>query len=327
MIKVSNESKVGALAAIAITLLILGFNFLKGKNVFQKKSTNYVVFSKTEGLNISDPIKINGLRVGAVEAMTEKDADLTGIIVSFHLIRELNIPKDSYCKISSSPLGSGAILITLGNSTEFLKDGDTIKGIDSKSMMENISESINPTIENVNRTINSLDSTIKKIGNIFDENANRNIGLMIKELSQSSIRLNAMLKPGTGSLAKTMENIEGVTNNLEHNNDSITAIINNITKVSNDLSKAQLDKSITTLSSAAENLNLILGSIKDGKGTMGMIMNDKKLYENLNGTANSLNILLQDFRLHPKRYVQFSVFGKKDKTQPLMSALPDSLNK
>jgi phospholipid/cholesterol/gamma-HCH transport system substrate-binding protein len=285
MIKVSNESKVGALAAIAITLLILGFNFLKGKNVFQKKSTNYVVFSKTEGLNISDPIKINGLRVGAVEAMTEKDADLTGIIVSFHLIRELNIPKDSYCKISSSPLGSGAILITLGNSIEFLKDGDTIKGIDSKSMMENISESINPTIENVNRTINSLDSTIKKIGNIFDENANRNIGLMIKELSQSSIRLNAMLKPGTGSLAKTMENIEGVTNNLEHNNDSITAIINNITKVSNDLSKAQLDKSITTLSSAAENLNLILGSIKDGKGTMGMIMNDKKLYENLKGTA------------------------------------------
>jgi phospholipid/cholesterol/gamma-HCH transport system substrate-binding protein len=97
--------------------------------------------------------------------------------------------------------------------------------------------------------------------------------------------------------------------------------------VSNDLSKAQLDKSIATLSSAADNLNLILGSIKDGKGTMGMIMNDKKLYENLNGTANSLNILLQDFRLHPKRYVQFSVFGKKDKSDPLMSPLPDSLNK
>jgi phospholipid/cholesterol/gamma-HCH transport system substrate-binding protein len=327
MIKVSNESKVGALAAIAITLLILGFNFLKGKNVFQKKSTNYVVFSKTEGLNISDPIKINGLRVGAVEAMTEKDADLTGIIVSFHLIRELNIPKDSYCKISSSPLGSGTIQITLGSSSEFLKDGDTIKGIDSKSMMENISESINPTIENVNRTINSLDSTIKKIGNIFDDNANRNISIMIKELSQSSTRLNAMLKPGAGSLAKTMENIEGITNNLEHNNDSITSLINNITKVSNDLSKAQLDKSIATLSSAAENLNLILGSIREGKGTMGMIMNDKKLYENLNGTANSLNILLQDFRLHPKRYVQFSVFGKKEKSQPLMTALPDSLNK
>jgi phospholipid/cholesterol/gamma-HCH transport system substrate-binding protein len=327
MIKVSNESKVGALAAIAITLLILGFNFLKGKNVFQKKSTNYVVFSKTEGLNISDPIKINGLRVGAVEAMTEKDADLTGIIVSFHLIRELNIPKDSYCKISSSPLGSGTIQITLGNSKEFLKDGDTIKGIDSKSMMESVSESINPTIENVNRTINSLDSTIKKIGNIFDDNANRNISIMIKELSQSSTRLNAMLKPGTGSLAKTMENIEGITNNFEHNNDSITALINNITKVSNDLTKAQLDKSIATLSSAAENLNLILGSIREGKGTMGMIMNDKKLYENLNGTANSLNILLQDFRIHPKRYVQFSVFGKKDKSEPLMSALPDSLNK
>jgi hypothetical protein len=80
------------------------------------------------------------------------------------LIRELNIPKDSYCKISSSPLGTGTIQITLGSSNEFLKDGDTIKGIDSKSMMESISESINPTIENVNKTIKSLDSTIKKIG-------------------------------------------------------------------------------------------------------------------------------------------------------------------
>lgn len=327
MIKVSNETKVGVLAAIAITLLILGFNFLKGKNLLEKKSTNYVVFSKTEGLNISDPIKINGLRVGAVEAMQEKDADLSGIIVSFHLIRQLNIPKDSYCKISSSPLGSGSILITLGSSKEFLKDGDTLKGIDSKSMMEAVGESLNPTIENVNRTIKNLDSTIKKIGTIFDDNANKNISAILKELAETSARLNAMLKPGTGSLAKTMQNIEGTTRNLNQNNDSITALINNITKVSNDLSKAQIEKSITALSSAAENLNSILLSVKEGKGTAGMIMNDKKLYENLNSTANSLNVLLQDFRIHPKRYVQFSVFGKKDKSQPLMSALPDSLNK
>ncbi len=324
MIKVSNESKVGALAAIAITLLILGFNFLKGKNAFQKKSTNYVVFSKTEGLNISDPIKINGLRVGSVEAMNEKDADLSGIIVSFHLIRSINIPKDSYCKISSSPLGSGAILITLGTSREMLKDGDTLRGIDSKSMMETVGETLNPTIDNVNRTINSLDSTIKKIGNIFDENANRNIGIMIKELAESTSRLNSMLKPKSGSLSKTMNNIESVTNNLSENNDSITALINNLTSVSNDLAKARLDKSITTLNAAAENLNMILTGIKDGKGTMGLLMNDKKLYENLNSTSNSLNILLQDFRLHPKRYVQFSVFGKKEKSEPLMSPLPDT---
>ena len=327
MIKVSNESKVGALAAVAITLLILGFNFLKGKNVFQKKSTNYVVFTKTEGLNISDPIKINGLRVGAVEEMNEKDSDLSGIIVSFHLIRSINIPKDSYCKISSSPLGTGAILITLGNSKEFLRDGDTLKGLNTKSMMETVGETLNPTIENVNRTINSLDSTIKRIGNIFDENANRNISVMIKELSESAIRINAMLKPKSGTLANTLENIESISGNLRENNDSITALINNLTKVSNDLSRAQLDKSVVALTSAAENLNSILTGIKEGKGTMGLLMNDRKLYENLNGTANSLNILLQDFRIHPKRYVQFSVFGKKEKSQPLMSPLPDSLNK
>ena len=90
---------------------------------------------------------------------------------------------------------------------------------------------------------------------------------------------------------------------------------------------AQMDKSITSLSSAAENLNLILASIKEGKGSLGKLTNDEQLYLNLNRTANSLNILLQDLRLHPKRYVQVSVFGKKDKTPPLESALPDSLKK
>jgi phospholipid/cholesterol/gamma-HCH transport system substrate-binding protein len=327
MMKVTNEFKVGALAAIAITMLILGFNFLKGKNIFQKKASMFITFQKIEGLNVSDPVKINGLRVGSVEALNEVDPNLNKIVVEFHLTRVINIPTDSYAKIIASPLGTAVITISMGSSKEFLINGDTLKGIENKGIFENISDKLDPTVEAVNRTLSSLDSTIQKIGDVFNQNAKENIGKILKELALTTDHLNGLLEPGKGSLSGTLDNINNFTGNLNKNNDSINAIVNNLAKVSRDLSSAQMDKSIASLSSAAENLNLILASIKEGKGSLGKLTNDEQLYQNLNRTANSLNILLQDLRLHPKRYVQVSVFGKKDKTPPLESALPDSLKK
>ena len=325
--KISNETKVGALTAVSITLLILGFNFLKGKNIFQKKATMFVTFEKVEGLNIADAIKINGLRVGSVEALEEKDADLSTVVVAFHLTRVINIPKDSYGKIVATPLGTTAIVITMGESKTYLQNGDTLTGITTKGLMEDLKETLSPTVDNVNQTLLSLDSTIKKIGNVFDNNAKDNIGKILKELAITTNELNNMLKPGKGSLAKTADHISDFTDNLKANNDSITAIVNNLAKVTSNLSEADLAKSIQSIEAATTNLNQILEGIKDGNGTLGKLAGDDQLYKNLNSTANSLNILLQDFRMHPKRYVQISVFGKKDKSGPLMSPLPDSLPK
>jgi phospholipid/cholesterol/gamma-HCH transport system substrate-binding protein len=322
--KISNETKIGALTAISITLLILGFNFLKGKNLLKKKATMYVSFRKVEGLNIGDAIKINGLRVGAVDGMEETDPNLSGVVVSYHLTRLINIPEDSYGKIEATPLGSTAIVVALGNSKEYLKDGDTLKGIDTQGFMENLKETLNPTVAKVNSTLESLDSTIKNIGKTFDANAQENIGKILKELAQTTNQLNTMLVPGKGSLANSMDNIEGFTKNLKNNNDSITKAINNLTAVSRDIASADIASTISTLDQAAQQLNLILKDVKSGKGSLGKLATDEMLYKNLNSTANSLNILLQDLRLHPKRYVQFSVFGKKDKTEPLMAPLVDS---
>jgi phospholipid/cholesterol/gamma-HCH transport system substrate-binding protein len=136
-----------------------------------------------------------------------------------------------------------------------------------------------------------------------------------------------MLQPGKGSLATTVENISSFTGNLKANNDSITSIVNNLAKVSGNLSQADLAKTIQSLDAATTSLNQILEGVKEGKGTLGKLTSDDQLYKNLNSTANSLNILLQDFRMHPKRYVQLSVFGKKDKSGPLMAPLADSLPK
>ncbi|MBU3664161.1 MAG: MCE family protein, partial [Bacteroidetes bacterium] len=121
--KVSNETKIGALTAIAITLLILGFNFLKGKNLIEKKATMYIAFTKVNGLNMADVIKINGLKIGGVEDMQETDANLSGIVVAFHLTRAINIPNDTYAQVVTNPLGNAYIELIMGKSKTFLKDG------------------------------------------------------------------------------------------------------------------------------------------------------------------------------------------------------------
>ena len=325
--KVSNETKIGALTAIAITLLILGFNFLKGKNLIEKKATIYIAFEKVNGLNMADMIKINGLKVGGVEDMQETDADLSGIIVAFHLTRAINIPNESYAQVITNPVGSSFIELVMGKSTTFVKDGDTLKSMQTKGLMQDLQDKLEPTIENLNKTLASLDETVKRVGNVFDEEAKQNIGNTLKELALATDQINSMLAPGKGSIAKSVENIAGISGNLKSNNDSITMIIGNLTKVSRDISKAEIGNTIQQLETASVNLNQILNGIKEGKGSLGMLTKDEALYKNLTSTSNSLNILLQDLRLHPKRYVQVSVFGKKDKTSPLMQALPDSMSK
>lgn len=327
MLKVSNETKVGALAAVSITLLILGFNFLKGKNVFQKKAGMYVTFKKIEGLNVSDPIKINGLRVGSVEDMNETDANMNGVLVSFQLVRSINIPTDSYAEISSNPLGSATVIIKMGKEKTYLKDGDTLKGLETLGLFENLKSSLEPTVANINHTLGTLDTAIKRISNVFDANGQANLHKILSELAETTKSLNHMLEPGKGSLANTADDIKSITGNLRNNNDSINLIISNLAQTTHQLSSSQIDKSIEALHGAADKINIILENIKSGKGSMGKLANDEALYNNLNSTANSLNLLLQDLRVHPKRYVNIAVFGKKDKTGPLLSPLPDSTQK
>jgi phospholipid/cholesterol/gamma-HCH transport system substrate-binding protein len=146
----------------------------------------------------------------------------------------------------------------------------------------------------------------------------------LSHLNHTLELLNNELTPATGDLAKSIDNINSFTQNLKKNNDSVSAIINNTAKLTRELSSGQIGSTLGTLEKSITQLNAIVTEIKNGKGTLGKLANNDQLYNNLTSTTNSLNILLQDLRMHPKRYVQVSVFGKKEKTAPLMQALPDS---
>jgi phospholipid/cholesterol/gamma-HCH transport system substrate-binding protein len=321
---ISNETKIGALAAVAITLLILGFNFLKGKNLFEKEREIYAVFNKVEALNTSDPVRINGLQVGKIVSLKESDPELTGIIVTIQITKDILIPKNSYATINSNPLGSTTVNIVKGNSPAYLAEGDTITTVAAGGLFDDLKGTLNPALDKVTGTLTSLDSLVEVLGGTFDPKTKASMQKLIGNLEASSASLNALMS-AQGAVGKTMQNMSAITANLNNNKDTINRIMANLETFSSNMSKLDVNPTLEKLQKTADMLNTTLAKINSNEGTMGLLMNDKKLYSNLNASANSLNILLQDFRLHPKRYVSVSVFGKKDKSEPLMKPLEDTL--
>lgn len=321
---ISNETKIGALAAVAITLLVLGFNFLKGKNLFSRKHEVFAVFKKVEGLSMSDAVKINGLDVGKVDAIEETDANLTGVLVTINLTKDVVIPNDSYAVINATPLGSTTVNIIKGTSTAFLKEGDTLRTVTAVGLLDDLKGTLNPTLDKVSGTLTSLDSLVEVVGGTLDPATRKHLQVIMANLEASTASLNQMLS-ANGSLGKTMANVNAITANLNNNKDTINQILGNVEKATGKFAALDLNTTLTKLQQTADQLNATLAKVNSGEGSLGLLMTDKKLYNNLNATANSMNVLLQDFRLHPKRYVSFSVFGKKDKSEPLTKPLEDSL--
>lgn len=324
--KISNETKVGALTAIAITLLILGFNFLKGKPIFEKSFKVYTIFRSVEGLSVSNSVMINGLQVGKVYKMEETDKNLSAILVTLNLNKSINIPENSIARISGSLLGSTTIDIDLGNSESYIKNGDTVSTHASLGLIDQVKNSLDPAMVKINSSLQSLDSVLKIIGGVFDPGTQHNFQTIFANLAVSTAHLNTLLNAQSGALAKTLSNASAFTGNLSKNNDTITQILANLNTTTGKLADLQLQQTLTKLEAAMSEFSMTLNKVNNNDGTLGLLLNDKKLYNNLNSTANSLNLLLQDVRIHPRRYTGGLVFGKKDKSAPLMSPLPDTLS-
>jgi phospholipid/cholesterol/gamma-HCH transport system substrate-binding protein len=332
--KISNETKVGALTAIAIALLILGFNFLKGKTLFKTGNFIYAKYTDTKGIMVSNGVFINGYQVGSVYDIENADANLSAIVVAIKLKDNYNIPSNSVASIKENPLGNASINISLGDAATYVKSGDTILTSSSAGLLGDVMNKLGPVGDQIKATVESLDSVLKNINTIFDPATKNNLQEVIANINKttaslvvSSASIQAMLNQQTGAITASMNNVNSFTKNLADNNEKVTRMISNVERTTENLSKADIDGTVAQLKTSIETLNGILAKASSTDGSLGKLLNDKTLYDNLSNTVRSANILMDDLRVHPKRYVNISVFGKKDKTGPLMAPLDSTKNK
>lgn len=335
--KIANETKIGALTIVAVALLILGFNFLKGKSLFKNGTYLYARYGDVKGLAVSNAVFINGFQIGSVSDVASGNTTVTDLIVSIKLKEEYNIPNNSVALINTNPLGSPSIEIDLGNSTQYYKNGDTLKTSTNAGMLGAITTKLAPVADQLTVTMHSLDSLLKNFNTVLNPATKGNLQSVIGNLSSATASLvttaasiDRMLNSETGSLAATFDNLKSFTGNLSGNNATLTSTLNHIDSLTNHLSQIKIDSVLQQVRSATAKLDSAMSALNSTNGSVGALLYDREIYNNLNKTIVSLHTLTDDLRVHPKRYVNISVFGKKDKgnyiTKPLNETTkPDTL--
>jgi phospholipid/cholesterol/gamma-HCH transport system substrate-binding protein len=321
-LKISREYKIGFTFIVAMGLFIWGFNYLKGKDVFNRETHYYVVYETVTGLAKSSPVFINGLRVGTVNGVTILPQKGYPILVDFAVSSKIRIPENSAVWIYSADLlGSKALDIRLGNSTKDAAPEDTLKGLIQTSLQEELGARIEPIKDKAEALMGSIDSAMMVIRLIFNERTRQNLEssfASVKNTLQNleRITLNADVLLGTQKdrLATILGNVESISSNIRNNNQNLSNIITNFSNLSDTIAAANVAKTIYDLNSSLRETSVLLTKMNKGEGTAGKLLTDDSLYNALTSSSAQLDLLLEDMRLHPKRYVHFSVFGKKDKT-------------
>jgi len=331
--QISNEVKVGLLAIVAIVVLVLGFNFLKGQSVFNKPFVLYARFPEIGSLEKSNMVKINGLNVGTVSNIKPADKEVSSIIVELHIDKAISIPRNSIALIDGSVLGSAYINIEKAPGSAFLKSGDSISTRADMSLLSNLQAQVAPTLTRLNQTFDSLKLVIGGLNSLFDPNTKNNLRGIIANMNVTSAELARLLDIQSGALSQTMNNLNVVTGNLAKNNDVINSSLRNVEVTTSRLANANIEGVVSALQSTIGELQGTIKRINTNNGTLGLLMNDRQLYDRLSGVSNRLDkvalsaeILFDDIRVHPKRYVNISVFGGKKGAEPLTSpSLKDTI--
>ncbi len=316
--KIANETKVGILAAFSIALLIIGYNFLKGNAIFSSETVLYARYSHVDGLAVSKPVLINGFQIGRVDKLQlQPDGS---ILATLKIKGKYEIPTNSIAKLESTDLlGSKAIVMALGTGNDFAQDGDTLNANVQKGLLE----TVEPVQKKAEVIIAKMDSILTSVNSILNPNFQKNVDKSFNSIASTLASLEATSKKvdnlvgSEGSrISSILANVEAISNNLKQNNQKISSILNNVNSITDQVAARNFKQTIDNANKAMLDLQTIVGKINEGHGTLGLLVNDTKMYENLNNASKNLDNLMIDLKANPKRYVHFSVFGggnKKDK--------------
>jgi phospholipid/cholesterol/gamma-HCH transport system substrate-binding protein len=306
--KISKEAKVGIMAIVTITMLYFGFNFLKGSDFFSTTHQYYVVYDNVGSLQPSNPIKLNGVPVGIVKATELLQQRGNAVLVTLDINRNIILTKGTKAMLTSELLGGSALMLQIPSGAPLLAEGDTLIAETEKGIQSLLQEKALPVVKNADSLIVSLN----KIINQFDKTGYA-LNKLLTTTDQTAMGINGMVEQNRQAIAATLANINALSSALIETEKGIKPILGNLLTTTDSLKALRLGETLAQANAAVATLQKSLTALDQGQGTAGKLLKDQALYDNLNRTIVSVNKLMTNFRQYPKRYVNVSVFGKKDK--------------
>ena len=282
------EVKIGVFAVVMLGCLWGGIRFLSGIDIFSRNIPYYVAYPEISGIQTATPVTIQGVKVGTVTAIGFDPSVSRDVVLQLTVRRSFRIPRDSKARIYSDGfMGGKAIAIEMGDSPQLLSKGDTLVAAETRDMLAAAGTELADVKERLTRVMDNLSVTLESV--------------------------NAVLAAEKGSLRTAIDNIGKFSTALGENSERFSSMIANLDRFSQQLTEADIDSLSLGLRTTLGELNRTVARINEGKGTVGRLMNDPRLYESLETASANLAALLEDLKAHPKRYVHFSLFGRKDK--------------
>ncbi|AEA45359.1 MlaD family protein [Fluviicola taffensis] len=327
--KIKKEVKAGLIAILAIGLLVTGINFLKGYSFFGGDAKYTAYFPNAGGLGASTSVYLNGVVIGKIISVDyNPSGDSLSKVKMVFTVQEdgLKIPKSSVVETGSVDLLNKGLFLFMGDdlSKGYYKEGEAIQGRVQLDMFGQLKSYANPVMQKVSALVVNVDKTITSLKGFWDTTATSELKTSLEELKYAFKKFGNIADDVEGlvatekvKLSRIMSNVESITGNLKASNEKISKIVGNFEKVSDDLVTADFKKVINNANTTIEKLNATFAEIESGKGTLGKLLKDEKLYNELVVTNKSLQNLVNDIELHPERYIHFSVFGAKTKGVPI----------
>ena len=311
--KFTKEIKAGLIAILAIVGFVILFQFMKGKSVFTTDNIFYAKFDNVEGLAASNPVSINGLKVGQVDQIipiTEPDGKIH-FVVKVTIDDNFEFSKKSTLEIFEPGLMSGKEMrVNLAYGSPMAKDGDTLKGAFTLSMMNNISSQVGPVKDQLQVVLKRVDSLMVNANAMTDAQNQQAIRALLSSLNRTVTSFESTSQQTNALLANNDPRIQKMLDNANLATVSARTTIDKYGRVADEVDVQKLNNTIDKLSLTADKLNGIISGIQNGEGSLGKLAKDEQLYNNLNESSTNLNNLILDLKTNPKRYLNFSVFGK-----------------
>jgi phospholipid/cholesterol/gamma-HCH transport system substrate-binding protein len=315
-VKIRKEIKVGVIFVVATAILIWGLMYLKGLELLKTSRTFYAVYEQVNGLVAANPISIKGLKVGQVKKLYFNPQNPKQIIVELYVLGDYPIAKNSSARIfSSSLLGAPEVEIVPGDSLVMAVSGDTLRALTEATLGQEVNKQLLPLKTKAENLIGSIDSIAVIVQQVLNKNTRDNLVDAIEHVKQSleniahtTHNLDTLMTSQRTNLSRIINNVESISSNLKNNNDKIGNILTNFSNLSDSLARARIPYTISQVNKAITDLDSILLKINNGEGSVGQLLNNQQLYKEVEKAARDLNLLLEDIKANPTRYVKVSVF-------------------